>query len=70
MEHSINFLELYEKIFKILPRNNIQKLMEVCYEIVGVPILTVDVMYNLLGIAPQRKNRGFSLGLPAGEQRI
>lgn len=59
MEHSINFLELYEKIFKILPRNNIQKLMEVCYEIVGVPILTVDVMYNLLGIAPSVKTGDF-----------
>lgn len=51
----IDFLLLYENIFKILPSGNIQKLMEVCYEIVGVPILTVDIMYNLFGIAPQQK---------------
>ncbi|BFL46821.1 CdaR family transcriptional regulator [Lactonifactor longoviformis] len=55
MADSIDFLELYEKIFKVLPRNNVQRLMEVCYEVVGVPILTVDVMYNLLGIAPNVK---------------
>lgn len=55
MADSIDFLELYEKIFRVLPRNNIQRLMEVCYEVVGVPILTVDVMYNLLGIAPNVK---------------
>ncbi len=40
----IDFLLLYENIFKILPSGNIQKLMEVCYEIVGVPILTVDII--------------------------
>ena len=55
MEKPIDFLLLYEKIFKILPTGNIQKLMDICYEIVGVPILTVDIMYNLFGIAPQEK---------------
>lgn len=55
MDHKIDFLLLYENIFKILPSGNIQKLMEVCYEIVGLPILTVDIMYNLFGIAPQQK---------------
>ncbi len=30
MADSIDFLELYEKIFRVLPRNNIQRLMEVC----------------------------------------
>lgn len=29
--------------------------MEICYEIVGVPIMTVDVTYNLFGIAPAKK---------------
>lgn len=55
MEKAIDFLNLYEKIYMTLPAGNIQKLMEVCYEIVGVPILTVDVTYNLFGIAPQEK---------------
>lgn len=55
MEKTIDFLSLYEEIFKILPSGNIQKLMDVCYRIVGVPILTVDIMYNLFGIAPQEK---------------
>ena len=56
MENSIDFLHLYEKIYMALPSGNIQNLMEICYEIVGVPILTVDVTYNLFGIAPQEKN--------------
>lgn len=71
MNNKIDFLLLYEGIFKILPSGNIQKLMELCYEIVGLPILTVDIMYNLFGIAPQQKtgdyywdyllqNRGYS----------
>lgn len=55
MKKEIDFLRLYENIFKILPSGNIQKLMEICHEIVGVPILTVDIMYNLFGIAPQKK---------------
>ena len=55
MENSIDFLHLYEKIYMALPSGNIQNLMEICYEIVGVPILTVDVTYNLFGIAPQEK---------------
>lgn len=55
MENSIDFLQLYENIYMTLPSGNIQKLMEVCHEIVGVPILTVDVTYNLFGIAPQEK---------------
>lgn len=55
MEDSIDFLNLYKRIFSILPSGNIQKLMEICYEIVGVPIMTVDVTYNLFGIAPDKK---------------
>lgn len=55
MEKSIDFLELYESIFSVLPSGNIQKLMEICYEIIGVPIMTVDVTYHLFGIAPQEK---------------
>ena len=52
MKKDFNFEELYEAIYKILPNENLQELMEVCYEITGVPILIVDIMYNVYGIAP------------------
>lgn len=55
MKEHIDLLELYKKIFDILPAGNIQKLMEICYEVLGVPILTADIMYNLYGIAPKKK---------------
>lgn len=55
MEDRIDFLELYERMFRLLPSGNIQKLMELANDITGVPILAVDIMYNLLGIAPQAK---------------
>lgn len=55
MENTIDFLRLYEEMFKILPSGSIQELLDVCYKIVGVPILAVDIMYNVLGISPQTK---------------
>ena len=55
MENNINFLTLYQKLFDILSSGNMQDLMDVSYAIVGVPILAVDIMYNLLGAAPQDK---------------
>lgn len=55
MESTIDFLRLYEEMFKILPSGNIQELLDTCYEIVGIPILAVDIMYNVLGISPQTK---------------
>ncbi|MDO4313286.1 MAG: hypothetical protein Q4C52_09380, partial [Eubacteriales bacterium] len=55
MDKTIDFLHLYEELFKILPSGSLQKLMDVCYEITGIPILVVDIMYNVFGIAPQRK---------------
>ena len=55
MEDRIDFLELYERMFQLLPSGNIQKLMELANDITGVPVLAVDIMYNLLGIAPQVK---------------
>ena len=42
-------------MFQLLPSGNIQKLMELANDITGVPVLAVDIMYNLLGIAPQAK---------------
>ncbi len=55
MENTIDFLRLYEEMFKILPSGSIQELLDVCYKIIGVPILAVDIMYNVLGISPQTK---------------
>lgn len=55
MKEHIDLLDLYKKVFDILPTGNIQKLMEICYELLDVPILTTDIMYNLYGIAPKKK---------------
>lgn len=55
MEKELDFIKLYEEIYKCLPNRNIQMLLDVCYEIVGVPILVVDILYNVLGNAPKEK---------------
>lgn len=55
MENTVDFLRLYEEMFQILPSGSIQELLDICYKIVGVPILAVDIMYNVLGISPQAK---------------
>lgn len=55
MKQRIDFLELYEKINQVLPTADFQKLMDVCYEVTRIPIIIVDVMYNVLGVAPQEK---------------
>lgn len=52
MKKDFTFEQLYEAIYQILPNENLQELMEVCYEVTGVPILIVDIMYNVYGIAP------------------
>lgn len=52
MGEELDFIKLYEEIYKCLPSRNIQKLLEVCYGIIGVPILVVDILYNVLGNAP------------------
>ncbi len=52
MNKDFKFEDLYEAIYKILPNEDLQELMDVCYEITGVPILIVDIMYNVYGIAP------------------
>ena len=54
MSETIDFLTLYEKIFSILPNGTLQELMDVCYEVTQVPILIVDITYNVLGIAPKK----------------
>lgn len=52
MNKDFKFEDLYEAIYKILPNEDLQELMDVCYDITGVPILIVDIMYNVYGIAP------------------
>lgn len=47
MNKDFKFEDLYEAIYKILPNEDLQELMDVCYEITGVPILIVDIMYNV-----------------------
>lgn len=48
----VNFLQLYEELYKVLPTGNLQKLMETCYQVIGIPILCVDITYKLLGASP------------------
>ena len=55
MEKRIDFLALYQRLFQTLSHGNMQKLMAVSYEITGVPILAVDIAYNLLGAVPKNK---------------
>ena len=40
MEDRIDFLELYERMFQLLPSGNIQKLMELANDITGVSCTT------------------------------
>lgn len=55
MKDTIDFLTLYQRLFHVLSSGTIQDVMDVSYEITGVPILAVDIMYNLLGAAPKDK---------------
>lgn len=55
MEKKIDFLTLYQRLFQILSCGNMQELMNVSYEITGVPILAVDIGYNLLGVVSREK---------------
>ena len=55
MEKKIDFLALYQRLFQTLSHGKMQELMDVSYEITGVPILAVDIAYNLLGAVPKNK---------------
>ena len=48
MEKKIDFLALYQRLFQTLSHGKMQELMDVSYEVTGVPILAVDIAYNLL----------------------
>ncbi len=54
MEKKIDFLALYQRLFQTLSHGKMQELMDVSYEITGVPILAVDIAYNLLGAVPKK----------------
>lgn len=51
----IDFLRLYSELFNVLPTGNIQAAMDVAYKNIGIPILALDISYNLIGIAPKTK---------------
>lgn len=51
----IDTLNLYEKIFQAMQIGTIQAVMDATHKCVGVPILAVDLSYNLLGCSPQTK---------------
>ena len=55
MEKKIDFLALYQRLFQTLSHGKMQEVMDVSYEITGVPILAVDIAYNLLGAVPKNK---------------
>ena len=52
MEKKIDLLALYQRLFQTLSHGKMQELMDVSYEVTGVPILAVDIAYNLLGAVP------------------
>lgn len=43
MEKKIDFLALYQRLFQTLSHGKMQELMDVSYEVTGVPILAVDI---------------------------
>ena len=49
MQNEINFLTLYQNVFESLNEGNLQSLLDRVYKITNIPILAVDIMYNLLG---------------------
>lgn len=55
MDKKVDFLELYQKLFDIIPQGSFQLLMDTAHEILNVPILAVDVTYKVLGISPNAK---------------
>ena len=57
MQNKINFLTLYQSIFESLNEGNLQNLLDRVYKITNIPILAVDIMYNLLG-ASSHKHTG------------
>ena len=54
MFQKTDLLSLYQAVFDTLSSGDLQRLMERCYQITGIPILVTDIMYNLYGAAPQQ----------------
>lgn len=55
MSREIDFLKLYQCVFNTLNTESIQKLLDEVFKITGVPIMAVDIIYNVLGISPQER---------------
>ena len=55
MFQKTDLLSLYQAVFDTLSSGDLQRLMERCYQITGIPILVTDIMHNLYGAAPQQK---------------
>ena len=80
MRKKIDFLQFYEAALEITESGSIQTLMDVTYQFTGIPILAVDIGYNVLGIAPANKtgeytwdylleNRGLDIELTVMEYK-
>ena len=69
MKEQVNLKNLCEELLRILPTGTIQDVMNVSYKYVKVPVLAVDILYNVLGIAGGQ-NRRLLLGLPLRTQRV
>ncbi len=55
MKEQVDLKNLCEELLRILPTGTIQDVMNVSYKYVKVPVLAVDILYNVLGIAPEVK---------------
>lgn len=55
MVENIDLKNLCEELLRILPSGSLQDVMNISYKYVKVPVLVVDILYNVLGIAPEVK---------------
>lgn len=53
MNKKIDFLKLYESLFNGISSGSIEELINLAYKEIGLPILAVDITYNLLGACPK-----------------
>lgn len=59
MEKELDFIKLYEEIYKCLPNRNIQMLLDVCYEVVGVRLISYTMFWEM----HQRNRPGTGFGM-------
>lgn len=60
MHKEIDFLKFYKAVLEVTESGSIQALMDITYRFTGLPILAVDVGYNVLGIAPENKTGDYT----------